>query len=90
MRNIQPAKIVPNPGVFWVVDVHITLNEYIRIWHAYVKAKGVSILYLPYLILPIKKERESGLLSPTLSLTNREGYHFSIALVSGPSVTTPT
>ena len=59
-------------------EVTITVGEYIRIWHAYIKAKGVVIMYLPYLVLPIKQERESGLLFPTLSLGNREGVLFQV------------
>lgn len=58
--------------------VRITPDQYIRIRHAYFKVKDVVVLYLPYLILPIKKERESGLLFPTLSLTNREGALFQL------------
>lgn len=56
--------------------VKITLGEYIRIWDAYIKVKGVVVLYFPYIVLPIKKERETGLLFPSLGLNIGEGVRF--------------
>jgi LPS-assembly protein len=44
--------------------VHITIGDYIRIWHAYIKIKGVVVMYVPYMILPVKKDRETGFLFP--------------------------
>ena len=56
--------------------VKITVGEYIRIWHAYIKVKGVVVLYFPYIVLPIKKERETGLLFPSLGFNFEEGVRF--------------
>lgn len=56
--------------------VKITLGEYIRIWHAYIKIKGVVVLYVPYIVLPIKKERETGLLFPSIGFNFEEGVRF--------------
>lgn len=56
--------------------VVITVGEYIRIWHAFIKVNGVVVMYVPYLILPIKKNRESGLLFPKLSLDLDEGVRY--------------
>ena len=58
--------------------VRITPGEYIRIWHAYIKIRGVIVMYLPYVVLPVKKERESGLLFPALSFGSKEGILFRI------------
>ena len=59
-------------------EVEITKNEYIRIKHAYIKVNGVVVMYVPYIVLPIKKERESGLLFPKIKFDSNEGVHFGI------------
>lgn len=56
--------------------IHVTQNEYIRIWHGYLKIKGVIAFYFPYLIFPIKKERESGILFPRLGFNFADGIRF--------------
>jgi LPS-assembly protein len=57
-------------------DVHITVGEYIRIKHAFLKVKGVVMMYVPYMVLPIKKNRETGLLFPNFGLDLDEGARF--------------
>ena len=57
-------------------NVHITMNEYIRIKHAYLKIKGIITTYIPYVVFPIKKEREIGLLFPKFGYQFNEGFHF--------------
>jgi len=59
-------------------SVHITVGQYIKITHAFIKAKGVIIMYIPYLILPIKKKRESGILFPKFSLNFDSGLKFGL------------
>lgn len=58
--------------------VKITVGEYIRIWHAYIKIKGVVVLYVPYIVLPIKKQRETGFLFPSIGLDLDEGLKFQV------------
>ncbi|MBL6991637.1 MAG: LPS-assembly protein LptD [Bacteriovoracaceae bacterium] len=48
--------------------VSITLGEYVRITHAFIKVKGMIVMYIPYIVFPIKKRRESGLLFPRFKL----------------------
>lgn len=57
-------------------DVKITLGEYIRIKGAYIKVNGVIVMYVPYIVLPIKKERETGLLFPSISFNYEESILF--------------
>lgn len=57
-------------------EVRITPNEYIRIKHAYIKARGVVVMYVPYIVLPIKRNRETGLLFPNISLDLEKGIRF--------------
>ncbi len=61
-------------------EVRITVGEYIRIKHAYIKVKGVVIMYIPYMILPIKKKRETGVLFPSFGLNLQEGARFQLPL----------
>lgn len=56
--------------------VHIQVGQYIRIWNAFIKVKGVVIMYVPYIILPIKKNRESGLLFPSFGFEFEKGMRF--------------
>ncbi len=56
--------------------VRIVLGEYIYIKHAYIKVKGVVVMYVPYIVLPIKKKRDSGLLFPKFGLDLEEGFRF--------------
>ena len=56
--------------------VRVELNQYVQIDHALVKVKGIDVLYLPYIALPIKNKRESGLLFPSISTRNNEGVYF--------------
>lgn len=57
-------------------DVQITPGEYIRIKHAYIKVRGVVVMYIPYIVLPIKKNRETGLLFPSISLDFDKGIRY--------------
>lgn len=54
-------------------NVQITPGQYIRIKHAYIKVRGVVVMYVPYIVLPIKKDRETGLLFPNISLDLEKG-----------------
>lgn len=56
--------------------VHITLGQYVRIKHAFIKVRGVILMYIPYIVLPIKKNRESGLLFPKFGISLEEGARF--------------
>lgn len=63
----------------WTVygdDIKLTLGEYIHIRHALFKINTVNVMYLPYLVLPAKRRRETGLLFPTLSTRLGEGVAF--------------
>jgi LPS-assembly protein len=57
----------------WAVfgkKIMIYMNDRAEIYHGLAKIKGVSVLYLPYMSVPLSK-RKSGLLFPKIS--NREG-----------------
>ncbi len=54
--------------------VKIILKKYVYITHAFIKMKGVVGMYIPYIVLPIKNERETGLLFPKM-VYKSEGLH---------------
>jgi LPS-assembly protein len=57
-------------------NINITVGEYVKIRDAYIKVKGVTVLYVPYIVLPIKKKRESGLLFPSFFFPSGEGLYY--------------
>lgn len=57
--------------------VHITVGNYIQIWKAYIKVNGVVVMFVPYIILPIKKDRETGLLFPRFGFELEEGAYYN-------------
>ena len=59
-------------------EVNITIGEYVKIKHAYLKVKGVVVLYVPYIIFPIKKKRETGLLFPDISTSSTDGVRLEV------------
>lgn len=54
-------------------DIFIELDKYVQIYHALARVKGISVLYFPYIFLPIKTKRESGLLFPSITSTFGDG-----------------
>ncbi|MBD64279.1 MAG: hypothetical protein CME62_03680 [Halobacteriovoraceae bacterium] len=61
----------------WMIsgqEVHLEIGEYVQIYHALAKIKGTDVLYLPYIALPVKTTRESGLLFPQLNQRAPEGF----------------
>ncbi len=56
--------------------VEITVNEYVKLTHAFIKVNGVVVMYVPYIVFPIKKERETGLLFPNFGLNYSDGIFY--------------
>lgn len=56
--------------------VHITIGEYIRITHAFIKIRGVVVMYFPYVVFPIKRKRSTGLLFPNFSFSSDNGFTY--------------
>lgn len=63
----------------WLIsgsEVYVELDAYVQLYHALVKVKGVDVLYVPYIALPVKNKRESGILFPQVSSRNIDGLHY--------------
>ncbi|MCY4524798.1 MAG: hypothetical protein OXB84_08670, partial [Halobacteriovoraceae bacterium] len=54
-------------------EIQIKVGEYVRILHGLIKINGVAMMYFPYIILPIKKDRQTGLLYPNINIDLRRG-----------------
>lgn len=65
----------PNPSwSFSATTASITLWEYARAWNTVFYIRGIPAFYLPYMIMPVKKERQSGLLIPRVGFSEMNGY----------------
>jgi LPS-assembly protein len=72
------CKDCPESWSIFGQNINVTVGQYIRIKHAYLKAKGVVVMYIPYVILPIKNNRETGLLFPKFGLDIQVGGRFQL------------
>lgn len=66
----------PESWSFFGEKVTITQGEYLKAKNVLFKVKGVPAFYLPYIVLPIKTKRQTGLLFPNFILNNGEGVTF--------------
>jgi LPS-assembly protein len=57
-------------------QVKIEIGQYVNLKHAYVKINGVVVMYVPYIVFPIKQRRESGLLFPLIGFSAKEGFRY--------------
>ncbi|MCK5096747.1 MAG: LPS-assembly protein LptD, partial [Desulfobacteraceae bacterium] len=57
-------------------DIKVTIEGYGFAKHATLWAKKVPTLYVPYLIFPAKTKRQTGLLPPRFSSSNRKGFEY--------------
>jgi hypothetical protein len=58
---------------FAVTSATVTLERYARMWNVRLRALKAPIIYLPYLIWPVKEDRAAGLLMPEISSTQARG-----------------
>ena len=56
--------------------LRVRLEDYLVASGVSLRIKGVPVAYLPWLIYPVKRERQSGLLIPTLGFNSTEGFRY--------------
>lgn len=61
---------------FYSSEAKVTFGEYLTSWHSFFYIKNVPVLYSPFVILPIKRERETGFLFPKLGYSQLRGFKF--------------
>lgn len=64
---------------FSASEVDVTLGGYARAKNVLFHIRDVPVLYTPYLMFPVKTERESGLLMPAFGYSNTKGTRASLA-----------
>lgn len=57
-------------------DLKVTIEGYGILKHATFQIKNIPILYTPYLIFPVKLQRQSGLLAPWPGHSKRKGFEY--------------
>ena len=75
-----PCKCDEDESPAWAFRAEKTVAQiggYADMYHPILEIKGIPILYLPYLKIPIKSRRQSGLLMPTFSYNTRSGSIYS-------------
>ena len=64
---------------FWRIDakkIDVTLDGYAKVQGSTFRVKGVPIAYFPYLVVPVKTNRQSGFLFPEIGNSRRKGFQF--------------
>ncbi len=64
---------------FKLGHAEIEVEGYARVRHAAMKVKKVPVLYLPYVVWPVRTERTSGFLVPNLGYSERRGPYLGLA-----------
>ncbi|MDD4463739.1 MAG: LPS assembly protein LptD [Desulfobacterales bacterium] len=57
-------------------NLNVTVEGYGTVQHAALWVKDVPVFYLPYLFFPVKLKRQSGLLTPEFSHSDRKGFQY--------------
>lgn len=58
-------------------EMFAQVGGYADLYHPVLEIKGIPVLYLPYLKIPLKSERQTGFLMPTIAFEERSGNIFS-------------
>ncbi len=58
-------------------DLKVKLEGYSTAKHLALRAKSIPVLYVPFLVFPAKRKRQSGLLMPQVGGSNRNGFEYT-------------
>ncbi|WP_319587805.1 LPS assembly protein LptD [uncultured Desulfobulbus sp.] len=70
--KLQPGETAP--WSFAASEVEITDGGYAYLEHATFRIKDVPVLYIPVMLLPAKRQRQTGFLFPSFSFSDRDGF----------------
>jgi lipopolysaccharide export system protein LptA len=73
---LTPCRCEDDEAPAWGLRTESTIAQlggYADLYHPVLEIKGLPVLYLPYLKLPIKDQRQSGLLMPVFENNRRSG-----------------
>ena len=57
-------------------NLQVTIEGYGTVTHAALWAKKLPVLYTPYLVFPVKLNRQSGFLPPQIGFSDRKGFEY--------------
>lgn len=57
-------------------DLSLTVEGYGTVYNAAFWTKKVPVLYTPFLVFPVKLQRQSGLLPPEFGMSDRKGFEY--------------
>jgi hypothetical protein len=63
---------------FAISSATVTLEKYARMWNVRLRGGRAPLVYLPYLIWPVKEDRAAGFLMPEFSSTQNRGDAISL------------
>jgi len=63
---------------FGASELDLTIEEYATGKHVVFYVKDIPVFYFPYIILPVKRERQSGFLFPKLGSSSKRGIFIDI------------
>lgn len=66
------------PWSFSAAKADIEQEGYAVLKNAKFNIKNVPVFYLPYLVVPVKTQRQTGFLLPELTTSNRDGFGFNL------------
>ena len=61
---------------FYSSDADVTFGEYLTAWNSLFYVKEAPVFYFPYLVFPVKRERQTGFLSPEVGYSKLRGFKF--------------
>jgi len=64
---------------FGTKRLDVTVGRYAHARHALFYIRDIPVLYAPYIVYPVKTERESGLLMPRFGYSEKRGTQLSLA-----------
>ena len=56
----------------------VEIDGYAQLWRSKFQLKDTAVMYMPWLIVPAKRERQSGFLTPEFGRNNRVGAYINV------------
>lgn len=58
---------------FSTTSASVTVDEYMHVWNPTLRVLRMPVLYFPYAVFPVKRDRATGLLIPTIAFKQTDG-----------------
>ena len=78
--NYTTCSTCPAAWDFSGSEIKAEMGGYAHIQNSFLKVGGIPIFWLPYLIVPLKSDRQTGLLTPEINISGQGGLTISQSL----------